>query len=202
MAEHGGSCSRRSGRGPRRALVGPCAALMGESRSVGRSRVRQPVRPDMADRPTPTWTLALVLVALVIVVAATRISVEAPFFDRQPLVTSTGLAPVPQDDAATPALDDALRNAAAALPANSVCVITADSWSRDYFRASYLLMPRHIWPVASLLTRNPPSIGTISTEVRRRGANCLLAQFAVPIPHGWRPRTGGVYTLYVPVRKS
>jgi hypothetical protein len=159
-------------------------------------------RPDAVDAIPPTWTLTLVLVVLVIVVGAARISVEAPFFYRHSLVTSAGVAPVPQDDADTPGLDSALQSAATALPADSVCVITRDSWSREYFRASDLLMPRDVWPVAPLLTRNAPSIETIAGAIARHGANCLLVQPGVPIPHGWRLLTGGAYAAYVPIGPS
>jgi hypothetical protein len=154
-------------------------------------------RPEAAGENAPTWTLILALAALIIVVGAARLSVEAPFFYRQSLVTSAGVAPVPQDDADTPVLDSALRSAVAALPADSVCVITRDSWSRDYFRASYLLMPRNVWPVAPLLTQYPPSIEMISAAIVHREADCLLVQPDVPIPPGWRRLTKGAYSSYV-----
>jgi hypothetical protein len=159
-------------------------------------------RPDAVGGVTPSWMLTVALVVLVIVIGAARISVEAPFFFKHALVTSAGVAPVPQDDADTPALDRALRSAATALPADSVCVITRDSWSREYFRASYLLMPRDVWPVAPLLTRNPPSIEMIAGAIARHGANCLLVEPGVAIPPGWRLLTSGAYAAYVPVGPS
>jgi hypothetical protein len=78
-----------------------------------------------------------------------------------------------------------------------VCVIAADSWDRDYFRASYLLMPRKVWPAAPLFTAYPPSQGMITGAISHHGADCLLVQSGVPIPHGWRLFSGGAYAAYL-----
>lgn len=172
------------------------------SASGPHQRIGQPERPKAEGAPSPTWALTLALLVIVVVAGAARLAVEAPFFYRPSLFTSAGLAPVPQDDAHTPALDAALRAAASALPAASVCVITADSWNRDYFRASYLLMPRNVWPVAPLLSRFPPLVATITDAITKRGADCLLVQSGVRIPPGWRLLTAGVYASYVPEGQS
>jgi hypothetical protein len=143
--------------------------------------------------------LLLVLLGLIVLVGASRLTVEAPFFGRSALVSSAGWAPVPQDDRNAPAVDQALRHAAHVLPAGAICVIGQDSWNRDYFRASYILMPRRVWPVTPLLAGPIPSLGLLTTALTGHQADCLLVQPGAAVPDGWRRVTGGAYAAYVPM---
>src|ERR1035437_7919821 len=159
-------------------------------------------RGTATDEFPPPRVLMLVLLAMIILVGASRLSVEAPFFGSASLVTSAGLAPVPQIDPYNPAVDQALQRAAIAVPPGAVCVIARDSWDRDYLRASYLLMPRRVWPAARLLANRSPSIGTIAAALSNRKADCLLVQPGTPVPGGWRRVIDGAYAAYVPARRS
>lgn len=142
--------------------------------------------------------LSVVLLGLIVLVGMSRLSVEAPFFGRSSLVNSAGWAPVPQDDRNAPEVDLALRRAASMLPVSSVCVIARDSWNRDYFRASYILMPRRVWPAAPLLSRPVPSPGTLAATLSSRHADCLLVPPAAAVPDGWLRVSGGAYAIYIP----
>jgi hypothetical protein len=142
--------------------------------------------------------LLAVLLGLIIVVGMSRLSVEAPFFGRSSLVNSAGWAPVPQDDRNDPEVDLALRRAAHALPAGAVCVIGRDSWNRDYFRASYILMPRRVWPAAPLLSVPEPPIGTLTAALSSHHADCLLVSPGAAVPDGWRRVSDGAYATYIP----
>ena len=139
-------------------------------------------------------TLMLVVLAMGI----PRIAVEAPFFRSGAIIHADGSALVPQDDANSAPIDQAFRVAGAVLPREITCVIARDSWNRDYFRASYVLMPRPVWPVARLLTTSLPGLATVSRSLEAREARCLLASAGTPIPRGWQRETLGVYSLYVP----
>lgn len=153
--------------------------------------------PGYGESGQARWYL-LVLVLVVLIVGAPRISVEARFFGSGAVLHADGSAPVPQDDANPSRIDLAFRAARARLPSDATCVIARDSWNRDYFRASYLLMPRRVWPIATLLTTAPPVLSTVSASLRVRAARCLLAPAGTPIPTGWRHETSGAYSLYVP----
>jgi hypothetical protein len=142
--------------------------------------------------------LPVVLLGLIIVVGMSRLSVEAPFFGRSALVNSAGWASVPQDDRNDPEVDLALRRAAHALPTGAVCVIGRDSWNRDYFRASYLLMPRRVWPVAPLLSVPEPSIGTLAAALSSHHADCLLISPGAAVPDGWLRVSDGTYATFIP----
>jgi len=137
------------------------------------------------------------LVGLLVVVGVPRFSVESPFFRPDTLTQAGGSAPVPQDDPSSSAVDRAFEAAAAILPRGAVCVISQDSWNRDYFRASYVLMPRRVWPVAPLLAAWPPSSRALARAARERYATCLLVSAGIPVPSGWRRSTEGAYALYV-----
>ncbi|MGH2388332.1 MAG: hypothetical protein ACRDIE_09015, partial [Chloroflexota bacterium] len=145
-------------------------------------RAEQDVSSERSD-PAAGRVLLLVLLGLIVLVGAPRISVEAPFFGPSALVSSAGLAPVPQDDPNAPPVDMALRRAASMLPASSVCVIARDSWNRDYFRASYILMPRRVWPAGLLLPEPTPTLGMLSAALSTRRADCLLVPPGSAIPN-------------------
>ncbi len=140
----------------------------------------------------------LALVVLIVVIGVPRLSVERPIFRSGSLIQANGSAPVPQDDANPPAVDRAFAAAATFLLRDAICVISQDSWNRDYFRASYVLMPRRVWPVAPLLAAWPPSARMLARAAHDRHATCLLVSADVPVPSGWHRATDGAYALYLP----
>src|SRR5579885_3262780 len=138
----------------------------------------------------------LMLVVLVLVVWP-RLQGEWRFFQPGSLVSPDGSAPVLQDDAADPAADAAFRAAAAHLPANATCVIARNAWYRDYFRATYLLMPRRVWPAVDD-PRTPITSAVLKDTVLARHASCLLIPPGSTAPAGFRQVTAGTYALYMP----
>ena len=139
----------------------------------------------------------LLLVVLVgLLIDAPRLRDELRFFHGPNLVAADGGAPVLQDDQATPAIDNAFRTVARILAPGVTCVIARDSWHRDYFRASYLLMPHQVWPVAALLVDPLPTALQITTALHEYAAQCLLAPASLAVPSGMQLLWRGDYNLY------
>jgi len=146
-------------------------------------------------------TLAAVL-ALAVLISWPQVRDEVRFFATGSLVDARGGQPVPQDDAITSALDASLVRAAALLPRTAVCAVATGAWNRTYFRASYLLMPRRVWPVGPGFADGPLSAAQIVTTMATHRANCLLAAAGVPTPVAMRrlAASGGGLALYVECR--
>ena len=147
-------------------------------------------------------TLAAVL-ALAVVITWSQVHGEFRFFVPGNLIDAQGGQPVPQDDALTPALDASLARAAALLPPTEVCVVATGAWNRTYFRASYLLMPRRIWPVGPGFADGPLTVAQIAATMTEHRADCLLAAAGVPTPPAMRrllAASGGGLALYVGCR--
>lgn len=147
-------------------------------------------------------TLAAVL-ALAVLLSWPQLRSEFRFFTPGSLVDVQGGQPVPQDDAITPALDASLARAAALLPRTAICAVATGAWNRTYFRASYLLMPRRMWPVGSGFADGPLSVAQIAATMAAHRADCLLAAAGVPVPPGLRQLLavgGGGLALYVGCR--
>lgn len=142
--------------------------------------------------------LALLVVVMLLVLDRSQLATEWRFFHYRALVSAAGFAPVPQDDAATPALDAALRAAATLLPRGAVCVVGVDAWQRTYFRASYVLMPRRVWPAAN----RPSSVSTAQLDraLALHHAGCALVPPGGAAPSGLRLDHGGAIDLYVAAR--
>jgi hypothetical protein len=138
---------------------------------------------------------ALIVLVALIALAGPQLAAEWRVFHDRSLISSSGGAPVPQDDAATPALDAALRAAAALLPRDATCVVAVDAWQRTYQRASYLLMPRRVWPAAD----EPSSVSSdqLSRALASRHAQCALVPAGGATPSGLRLAHGGAIALYV-----
>jgi hypothetical protein len=142
-----------------------------------------------------------VLFAL-IVLDRSSLQDELRFFRVQSPYTAPGVAPVPQDDVETPALDAALRGMIPLLPRDASCVIAVDAWQRDYFRASYLLMPRRIWPAVDRPTTVPLGTAALGRALAQHRAGCLLAPAGTAAPSGLRLARGGVLALYLAGARS
>jgi hypothetical protein len=139
---------------------------------------------------------ALAVLILLIVVDASSLITEMRFFSPSPVVSQDGSAPVPQDSIRDPRIDDAFRRAAAVLPAAATCVVDKDSWHEDYFRASYIMMPRHVWPYADRAS-GAPTQADLARAVKLHAATCLLLSATSPVPGGVVRRTRGAYSLFV-----
>jgi hypothetical protein len=136
------------------------------------------------------------VLALLLLVDLPRLRGEWRFFQPGILYDAVGGAPVPQDDALTPGVDAALRRAALLLPVDSVCVIAHSSWNRDYFRASYLLLPRRVWPADALLDGSRLTPEILRAALQAHHAGCLLVPTGVAAPTGMRRLTTGGIALY------
>jgi hypothetical protein len=165
-----------------------CAATWGEGTSCGGEQM---VRDGAAA------TLLLLLLVVALLFSAGQLRGELRFFTGASPFNPAGQAPVPQDDPLTPILDRALRAAAHLLPARAICVIALDSWQRTYFRASYLLQPRRVWPAVAPPSTGPLPVGLVRAAARTHAATCLLAPPDQPVPPGWSLVHGGVVDLYV-----
>ena len=143
------------------------------------------------------------MLALAVLITWPQVRGEFRFFVQGSLVDAQGGQPVPQDDAVTPALDTSLARAAALLPRAAICAVATGAWNRTYFRASYLLMPRRIWPVGPGFADGPLSVARIAATMTAHRAECLLAAAGVPTPPAMRrllaARDGGL-ALYVGCR--
>lgn len=147
-------------------------------------------------------TLAVVL-ALAVLITWPQVRGEFRFFAPGNLVDAQGGQPVPQDDAVTPALDASLARAAALLPRAAICAVATGTWNRTYFRASYLLMPRRIWPVGPGFADGPLSVAQIAATMAEHRADCLLAAAGEPTPPAMRrllEASRGGLALYVGCR--
>lgn len=118
-------------------------------------------------------------------------------FDRQSPYSTGGYAPVPQDDAQRPAFDAAIRAIAARLPHTATCVIAVDAWRREYFRASYLLMPRRVWPAGQSPRTAPYTTAQLLEAAEARQASCLLTLPGQPAPAAFRRLRSGMVALYM-----
>ena len=147
-------------------------------------------------------TLAAVL-ALALLITWPQVRGELRFFAQGSLVDAQGGQPVPQDDTLTPALDASLARAVALLPRAAICAVATGAWNRTYFRASYLLMPRRVWPVGLGFADGPLSVEEIAATMAAHRADCLLAAAGVPPPPAMRrllAARGGGLALYVGCR--
>jgi hypothetical protein len=141
--------------------------------------------------------LLLILLVIVVLLDAGRLGGEWRFFQGGSLFDTRGDAPVPQDDPLTPALDAALRAASLFLPRDAICVIAADSWQRTYFRASYLLQPRIVWPAVAGPAVAPVLADRLRGALRSHRATCLLVPAGWPVPSGWSLAAHGAVNLYL-----
>lgn len=141
--------------------------------------------------------IALATLMLVVLVDVPKIRAELLFFWPSPISAASGSMPVPQYNPRSPRIDDAFRLAARALPASATCVIDRDAWNDDYVRASYIMMPRRIWPYTTLSTLVPPTSTNLSRALRIHNASCLLVGAQTAVPPRMLRRTSGVYSLYV-----
>jgi hypothetical protein len=76
-------------------------------------------------------------------------------------------------------------------------VIALDGWQRDYFRASYLLMPRAVWPYRQDPAHGPATALALRAAMTLHHATCLLAGAGIGVPSDVARVTGGAYSLYV-----
>lgn len=144
----------------------------------------------------------LAVVAVLLVMAAlggSGLANEVRFFAPGSLVSVSGDVPVPQEDRRTPALDAALQRAALHLSRGATCVIAYDSWRREYFRASYLLMPRRVWPAVARQDETPISAQVLTAALAAHRTGCLIAPPGVTLPAGLRRITSGAVSLYLRV---
>ena len=142
--------------------------------------------------------LVVAVLGVLVVLGSARSAAELRFFGTRSPYTAPGMAPVPQDDTETPALDASLRAVAAMLPRDATCVIAVDAWRRDYFRASYILMPRRIWPAADLPSDVSLTPAALHQVMALRHASCLLAAPGTDVPPGLRQAYSGAIVLYRP----
>jgi len=141
--------------------------------------------------------LVLLFLAFLVWLDAPRLAGEWGFAHNTEIIARDGSAPVPQDDLLTPGLDASLRRAAALLPADAVCVIAQHAWSREYFRASYILMPRSVWPAVDRPGLPTLTASVLSQALFKRHAGCLLAAVGLPIPAGFRLLVAGDLNVYL-----
>jgi hypothetical protein len=142
--------------------------------------------------------MAAIVLVLFVAVTISSLKDELRFFSPTGITAADGSAPVLQDSNRSPAVDSAFRRAASALPRSSVCVIDKDAWHEDYFRASYVMMPRRIWPYGDNALKTPLSLANVLAAMRAHHAACLLASIGTPIPTGLRRSTvTDSYSLYV-----
>jgi hypothetical protein len=140
---------------------------------------------------------ALLVVACILILGAPELSTEWQFFVPGNLSAPTRVAPVLQADPLNPMIDSAFVHADRVLPPTAICIIALDAWHRDYFRASYLLMPRQVWPYQQQLTDTPAPTAALRAAMQRRRATCLLAGAGVRVPVNLVLASRGVYSLYV-----
>jgi hypothetical protein len=156
---------------------------------------------EKANRPTSrSYSLgivAVVVVAFLILLNASAISSELRFFLSNSVTNADGSAPVLQDSGRDPRIDAAFRTAASLLPTTATCVISTDSWHEDYFRASYIMMPRRIWPYRISFSAAPPSALDIAAALVEHNATCALLSADVRPPQDLYRLTHGAYSLYV-----
>jgi hypothetical protein len=141
--------------------------------------------------------LGLALLFCLLLLDWPELGVEWQFFLPGNLDSRLRVAPVLQADPLDPAIDRAFTQAAPLLAPTAICVIALDAWHRDYFRASYLLMPRQVWPYQQDLTDRSATSAALRRAMQQRHATCLLAAPGVPAPRGLVPVTRGVYDLYL-----
>jgi hypothetical protein len=156
----------------------------------------------MPHRDRDPFLLVAILV-LVSLVAMTTSSLkdELRFFSPTGITAADGSAPVLQDSNRSAGVDAAFRGAATALSRSAVCVIDKDAWHEDYFRASYIMMPRQIWPFSDNARKTPLSSANLLVAMRAHHADCLLAGIGTPVPAGLRHLiVTDSYSLYVTTR--
>jgi hypothetical protein len=154
--------------------------------------------PGAPGRPRDRFAwLAAATLALLLVVGEPGVERELQFFLPGAVISQDGSAPVPQDDPRNPAVDAAFREAASDLPASATCVIDQDTWNEDYFRASYIMMPRQVWPYTGEADGGTPSAADIRVAMIARHATCALLRAGTPEPTSLVRLTFGAYSLYV-----
>jgi hypothetical protein len=141
--------------------------------------------------------VAVAVLVLLAVIDSSSIEAELRFFSPSSITAANGSAPVPQDSIRSPDVDQAFRRAANALQSNAVCVIDKDAWNEDYFRASYVMMPRRIWPSMEDSRHRILTAGGLADAMHAHDATCLLLSAHSPVPRGLMRRTSGYYSLYV-----
>lgn len=161
----------------------------------GRDATSAPGPRVQANRPFALP--ALVLLAVLLLLDRSRLAIELRFFQARIPLVAPGVAPVPQVEPVTPALDSSLRMAAAVLPRGAACVIAVDAWQHAYARASYLLMPRRIWPDSDHPIGHALSAAQIGQILALRHAQCLLAPPGSRVPSGLHLACSGAIDLYV-----
>jgi hypothetical protein len=139
---------------------------------------------------------AIVVLAIMLLVDTSRLATELRFFRPSSIASADGSAPVLQDSNRNPRIDADFRAAASHLPTTASCVIAVDSWHEDYFRASYIMMPRRIWPYAERSQR-VPSTPDIAVAMARHHAMCALLAAGETPPRGLHQITNGTYSLYI-----
>jgi hypothetical protein len=143
--------------------------------------------------------VAFAIVALVMLLNLSALQSELRFFMPSPVMNVDGSAPVLQDSRRSPAADRAFRLAAASLPTNATCVISVDAWNEDYFRASYLMMPRRVWPYSTTLEHTAARSRDLTVALRAHDTSCLLLGAGVePPPHATRITSGSYSVFMVP----
>jgi hypothetical protein len=145
----------------------------------------------------PFRWVAAATTALLLVLGLPALQAETRFFEPAAVIGANGSAPVPQDGDTSLANDKAFRLAASILPAGSTCIIAVDAWNGDYFRASYILMPRHVWPYVNAPESGTPTATALSAALATHGATCLLVGRHTAVPTRARRLTTGAYSLYI-----
>jgi hypothetical protein len=101
-----------------------------------------------------------------------------------------------------PEVNTAVKLAASRLPASAVCVIDRDAWTDDFERASFLLLPRRLWPVAEQPLTGPATAAQLGAAMAADHAHCLLARPSTVVPNGLTRLTSAYYSLYVTAKST
>ncbi len=141
--------------------------------------------------------IALLVLVIAAAADAGRLVVELRFFSPAALVATGGFVPVPQYNPGLPAVDRAVRLADSRLPQSAVCVIDRDAWTDDYQRASFLMLPRRLWPYADIPATGRADTAQLRAAMSAHHATCLLASDTAVVPAGLGRLTDAYYSLYV-----
>jgi hypothetical protein len=155
-----------------------------------------------ARRADPFARIALLVLVVLAAAGGSGLQHELRFFSPASINASTTSPPVPQYNPGAPAVNAAIRLAAGKLPASAVCVIDKDAWTDDFQRASFLLLPRRVWPYSEASTQRSPTAFDLAAALSLHHAGCLLADRPTAVPAGYTRLTRGAYSLYVAAGRS